>query len=146
MGLVVLTELFYRRWPVAGFDRPFTPGHNFGAWLDTVLFGTASAEGLVTFNIVPASTSSSWAFSPRGCSRADGRSRKMLVGLVGTGLAGVALGLTLDQVTPVVRKLHTSSFVILNRRPGLLVAALGYWLIDVMRFRKRSVYSSSSSG
>ena len=140
MGLVILTELLYRLWPVAGFNQPFTPGHNFGAWLDTVLFGATSAEDLVTFNIVPAS-----AFVILGVLAArifkSGRPhKKMLASLVGTGLVGVAAGLTLDPLTPVVRKLHTSSFVILTGGLAFLSLALGYWLIDMMRFRKRSVF------
>ncbi|MBE0710883.1 MAG: DUF5009 domain-containing protein, partial [Candidatus Aminicenantes bacterium] len=105
-----------------------------------VLFGTTSAENLVTFNIVPASTFVILGILAARILKSGRPHKKMLVSLVGTGLAGVALGLTLDQVTPVVRKLHTGSFVILTGGLAFLSLALGYWLIDMMGFRKRSVF------
>jgi predicted acyltransferase len=71
----------------------------------------------------------------------SGRPRKSkLLSLVGVGLAGVALGLALDPLTPVIKRLCTSSFVILTGGLAFLSLALGYWLIDVMKFRKRSVF------
>jgi predicted acyltransferase len=140
LGLVVLTELLYRLWPVIGFNQPFTAGHNFGSWVDTALFGAASEENLVTFNIVPAA-----AFAILGVLAAEmlkgGRTQKRkLVSLVGAGVAGVALGLALDPLTPIIRRLCTSSFVVLSGGLAFLSLALGYWLIDVMKFRKRSVF------
>ena len=30
-GLLLLTELAYRLWPVAGFNQPFVPDRNFGS-------------------------------------------------------------------------------------------------------------------
>ncbi len=140
LGLIVLTEVLYRFWPVSGYDQPFTPGHNFGAWLDTALFGSASAENLVTFNLVPAATFVILGVLAARILKSGRPHNKLLASLVGTGLAGVVLGLALDPVTPVIRKLCTSSFVLLVGGLAILSLALGYWLIDVMKFRKRSVF------
>lgn len=140
LGLLVLTEFLYRFWPVAGFDRPFTPGHNFGSWLDTVLFGATSAESLVTFNIIPSAVFAILGVIAGGLLKSARPQKSKLVSLVVIGMAGVVLGLALDPLTPVIRRLCTSSFVILSGGLALLSLALGYWLIDVMQFRKRSVF------
>ncbi len=140
LGLVVLTELLYRLWPVAGFDQPFTPGHNFGSWVDTVLFGVTSEESLVTFNMVPAAAFAILGVLAAGLLQSGRSQKKKLIVLVGVGLAGVALGLALDPLTPVIRHICTSSFVILSGGLAFLSLALGYWLIDMMGFRKRSVF------
>ena len=140
LALVVLTELLYRLWPVAGFDQPFTAGHNFGSWVDTVLFGATSEESLVTFNLVPAAAFAILGVLAAGLLKSGRSQKKKLMSLVWTGLAGVALGLALDPLTPVIKRLCTSSFVILTGGLAFLSLALSYWLIDVMKFRKRSVF------
>jgi predicted acyltransferase len=136
LGLLVATELLYRLWPVAGFDRPFTPGQNFGAWLDTALFGAASNENLVVFNMVPAAVFAILGVLGAGLLKSGRPQKKKLLSLVGLGLGGVALGLALDPLTPVVRSLCTSSFVVLCGGLAFLSLALGYWLVDVMKLRK----------
>jgi predicted acyltransferase len=39
IGLLVLTEILYRGFSVPGFDQPFTPDENFGAWVDLKISG-----------------------------------------------------------------------------------------------------------
>ncbi len=140
LGLVVLTELLYRLWPVIGFDQPFTAGHNFGSWVDTALFGATSEESLVTFNLVPAAAFAILGVLAAGLLKSGRSPRARLLTLVGVGLAGVAAAFALDPLTPVIRRTCTSSFVILSGGLAFLSLALGYWLIDVMGFRKRSVF------
>ena len=140
LGLVILTELLYRLWPVAGFNQPFTAGHNFGSWLDTALFGATSEEGLVTFNMVPAAAFAIMGVLAAGLLKSGRSQKKKLITLVGVGLAGVTLVLALNLLTPIIRSIGTSSFVIMSGGLAFLSLALGYWLIDVMRFRKRSVF------
>jgi predicted acyltransferase len=48
-------------------------------------------------------------------------------------LSGVAAGLAMSAVTPIIRRICTSSFVILSGGFCLLSLALAYWLIDVHR-------------
>jgi predicted acyltransferase len=139
-GLVALTELLYRFGPGRGPGGPFVPGRNFGAAVDTALFGAASEDGLVTFNMVPATAFAVMGLLAARMLRSGRPPKKILLGLAGTGLAGVAAGLALDPLTPVVRPVSTSSFVLVCGGLAFLSLALGYWLIDVMRFRERSVF------
>jgi len=140
LGLLVLTEALYRLWPVTGFDQPFTPGRNFGAWLDTAVFGAASEENLTAFNIVPAAAFVIVGVIAAGLLAGGQPQGRKLKGLVSAGLAGVALGLVLDPLTPVIRRISTSSFVVLAGGLAFLAMALGYWLADMLKLRKRSVF------
>jgi len=53
-----------------------------------------------------------------------------------TGACGVALGMALDPVIPVVMKLWTTSYGILTAGWASLMFALFYWAIDVRGFRR----------
>ncbi len=59
-GLILLSEILYRTFPVAGFDQPFVQGQNFGAWMDTVLMGKINPSGWVAVNALPTSAHTIW--------------------------------------------------------------------------------------
>jgi predicted acyltransferase len=139
-GAVALTEVLYRIGAEAGAGGAYTPGRNFGSWMDTALFGAASEDGLVTFNVVPAAAFALMGLLAARILRSGRPTREILRRLAATGVAGVAAGIALDFVTPVVRAVSSSSFVVLCGGLAFLSLALAYWLMDVMRFRKRSVF------
>jgi predicted acyltransferase len=62
------------------------------------------------------------------------RERKKLVYLVSFGLAGVALGWLWNLQFPVIKKIWTSSFVLVAGGYSALLLAVFYWVIDVLRF------------
>lgn len=39
LALILATEVLYRTFWVPGYDQPFTPDHNFGAWFDMLVSG-----------------------------------------------------------------------------------------------------------
>jgi predicted acyltransferase len=140
LSLVVLTELLYRLWPMPGFDQPFVPGHNFGSYVDLVLFGQVSEGNWVAFNIVPAAAHTVLGvLAGRLLRSGKSRAQKLKI-LVWTGLSGVAAGIALDPLTPIVKRICTSSFVIVSGGLVLLALALAYWLIDVVMIRKGAVF------
>jgi predicted acyltransferase len=135
-GLIALTELLFRLLAMPGFDRPFEPGHNFGSFIDHLLLGGLSGENWVAFNIVPSSAFVIWGvIVGRLLRNPGGRTRKILT-MLATGLGGVILGLALSSFTPIIRRISTSSFVIMSGGLCLLGLALAYWLMDVLRIRK----------
>jgi len=40
--LLIVTEILYRFWPIADYDRPFIPDQNFGSFIDMLLMGKLS--------------------------------------------------------------------------------------------------------
>ncbi len=140
IGLVVLTELLYRLWPLPGFDQPFIPGHNFGSYVDLTLFGRLSEGNWVAFNIIPATVHVILGvLAGRLLRSGKSRGQKLRL-LVWAGLSGVIAGLALDPLTPIVKQICTSSFVLISGGLGLLALALAYWLIDVVMIRKGTVF------
>jgi predicted acyltransferase len=135
-GLIATTELLYRLWAMPGFDQPFVPGHNFGSYIDRLIMGSLSGEHWVAFNIVPSTAFVIWGvLAGRLLKRPGQRARKIRTMLV-IGLGGVAAGLALSSILPIIRHLCTSSFVILSGGFCLLALALTYWLMDMQRVRK----------
>lgn len=135
-GLLILTDLLYRLWPVPGFNQSFIPDHNFGSYVDMTLMGKLSTDHWVVFNAVPLAALTIWGASTGKLLR-DQRSpvHKLRI-LFASGLIGVVVGLAISPLTPIIRKISTSSFVILAGGLCLLALALSYWLIDVLRLRR----------
>jgi len=60
--------------------------------------------------------------------------------LVIPGAIGVVAGYALNSWDPIIKRICTSSFVIVSGGWCLLALALSYWLIDVLKLRKWSLF------
>jgi predicted acyltransferase len=140
LGLIALTELLYRFWPVTGFDQPFVPGRNFGSYVDLALFGKLSEGHWVAFNIVPAAAHMILGVLAGGFLFGQKPGQLKPRFLISTGLVCVAAGLALDAWTPIIRRACTSSFMILSGGLCLLALALACGLHKGLETRKRSTF------
>ena len=139
-GLLLLTEILYRSFPVDGFDQPFTPNRNFGTWLD-MLYGGADLGGhWVSFNAIPTAAHTIWGVLAGKLLLSEKPAKEKIKILLIAGLAGVVIGYALQPVTPIIKRIATSSFVIVSGGWALLVMAFSYWLIDVKRSQKWVIY------
>ena len=136
VGLLVLTEVLYRTWPVAGFNQPFTPDHNFGSWLDMVLMGKLSDGHWVAVNAVPTTAHTMWGVLAGQLLKSERTPPQKIRILVIAGLIGLAMGYGLNPVTPIIKRICTTSFVIATGGWCLIALAASYWIIDV-KGRKR---------
>jgi predicted acyltransferase len=135
-GLIAITELLYRLWVMPGFDQPFVPGHNFGSYVDRLIMGGLSEGYWVAFNIVPSTAFVIWGVLAGRLLKRPGQQTRKILTMLAIGLGGVAAGLALSSITPIIRHISTSSFVITSGGSCLLALALAYWLMDVRRVRK----------
>jgi predicted acyltransferase len=135
-GLLVLSEMLYRFWPVPGFNQPFVPDHNFGSWIDLQLMGKLSLGHWVAFNAVPTTAHTMWGVLAGQILRSRRAAGQKIRTLMAAGLGGIILGYALNPLTPIIKRICTSSFVIASGGYCLLALALSYWLIDVAN-RKR---------
>jgi predicted acyltransferase len=56
--------------------------------------------------------------------------------LVLAGIAGLAIGYGLDLVTPIIKRISTSTFVFASGGWTFLALAFSFWLIDMMKVKK----------
>jgi predicted acyltransferase len=134
-ALLILTELLYRLWGVPGFNQPFVPDHNFGSYVDLLLMGKLSAGHWVAFNAVPTAAHTMWGVLAGALLRSKRPAVRKIVILLAVGLAGVVAGYLLNPVTPIIKRICTSSFVIASGGWCLVVLAVLYWMIDVLKLR-----------
>ncbi len=136
--LLVLTEVLYRTVLHPGFDQPFVEGHNFGAWMDLQLMGKINPDGWVAINIIPTAAHTIWGvLAGRLLISAMAGSRKIGILLI-AGLAGLLLGFGLDLsgITPIIKRISTSSFALASGGWVMLMLAALYWLIDVKQWKR----------
>ncbi|HXK60984.1 MAG TPA: DUF5009 domain-containing protein [Acidobacteriota bacterium] len=134
-GLLVLTEMLYRLWAVPGFDQPFTPDQNFGSWVDYLLMGKLSRGHWVAFNAVPTTAHTMWGVLAGQLLQSSRPPMRKVAILAGAALIGLAAGYGLDPITPIIKRICTTSFVIVTGGWCLLVLAFCYWLIDIKKVR-----------
>jgi predicted acyltransferase len=127
LGLLAITEALYRLWPIVGSDGPFSPGQNFGAYVDRALLGDLSDGHWVVINIIPAAAFMIWGSLAGRLLISRGEPGAKLKGLIAAGFAALATGLLLSFVTPIVRRICTSSFALITGGLGVLALALAFW-------------------
>ncbi len=135
-GLILVSEVLYRVFWVPGYNQPFVPDHNFGAWFDMLVSGELSAGHWVSFNAVATTAHTVWGVVAGQWLVSARPAAKKLRVLFLMGLAGVAAGWALDPVSPVIKRICTGSFVVASGGFCLLTLAFCYWLVDVKGMKK----------
>ncbi|WP_206082105.1 acyltransferase family protein [Maribellus sediminis] len=136
IGLLLLTELLYRTFPIEGYNQPFVKDHNFGSWMDMVLMGKINnGGGWVAINCIPTAAHTIWGVVAGQLLRSAKPSTEKLRFLLIGGSLFVLSGYLLDwtSITPIIKRISTSSFVLASGGWALLVLAFSYWLIDVKK-------------
>ena len=139
-GLIVFSEACYRLWPVAGFNQPFTPGKNFGSWVDLNLFGEVSKQHWASFNAITTTAHTIWGVVAGQLLMSERDQRDKLKWLVLSGVLLVALGYGLSPWTPIIKRAMTSTCTMATGGMTLLALALSYWVIDVLKIRRWAVF------
>jgi predicted acyltransferase len=138
IGLLLLTEILYRFVLMPGFDQPFVTGHNFGNWMDTVLMGKINSDGWVAINIIPTAAHTIWGVLAGKLLVSQSSAAEKIKKLVIAGIVCLVLGFAFDwlHITPIIKRISTSSFALASGGWVLLVLAFLYWLIDIKQFNK----------
>jgi predicted acyltransferase len=135
-GLLLASELLYRFWPVEGFNQAFVPAQNFGTWVDLQLMGITEKGYWVAFNAVPTAAFTIWGVVAGLILRSDRTSNEKLKILFLAGLAGIVIGFALNPLTPIVKRIATSSYVIETGGWCLVALAFSHWMVDLKKIQK----------
>ena len=139
-AFIAATEVIYRVFWVPGYDQPFVPDHNFGSWVDMLLGGELSAGHWVAFNAIPTAAHTIWGVLAGQWLMSARPARKKVAMFAGLGAAAVAAGFALTAVTPMIKRISTSSFVVASGGFCLLMLAFSYWLIDVRKWNRWALF------
>lgn len=136
--LIAITEVIYRTFSVSGFDQPFTPDKNFGAYMDLLISGELSGGSWVSFNAVPTTAHVIWGVLAGKLLMSNKEPYQKIKILVAAGIIGLIVGYGLDPITPIIKRISTSTFVFVSGGWCLLSIALSYWIIDILKIQKWS--------
>lgn len=135
IGLLILTEILYRFTGIPGFDQPFTDQHNFGNWMDLVLMNKINGGGWVAINCIPTAVHTI----------AGALTGKLLISQRGQALKSIVYGalvclamgylIDLSGLTPIIKRIATSSFTLSSLGWCLAGLAWFYWWIDLKDHR-----------
>jgi len=135
IGLLVLTEVLYRGLLMPGFEQPFVEGKNFGAYVDTLLMGKINSDGWVTINCIPTAAHTIWGVLAGKLLISGNTIGYKIKALLIAGVIALVIGFGLDLlgITPIIKRISTSSFTLVSVGWVLLILAAVYWLVDVKR-------------
>jgi predicted acyltransferase len=131
-GLLALTEILYRFTNVAGFDQPFVDQHNFGNYVDLLLMNKINDGGWVAINCIPTAAHTIWGVLAGKLLLSEKTEKEKVKWLLLSGAIALMIGFTMDfTITPIIKRIATSSFVVASGGWCLLSLCLFYWWIDV---------------
>lgn len=136
--LLIITECLYRYVSVPSFDQPFVEHHNFGAYADLLLMGKINSDGWVAINFIPTAAHTIWGVLAGKVLITSVRSSKKIFILIISGMLLLGAGLLMDisGLTPIIKRISTSSFVLVSGGWVLLILAFLYWLVDIQKLNK----------
>lgn len=133
IGLLVLTEVLYRSILMPGFDQPFVEGHNFGSYADMLLMGKINSDGWVAINCIPTAAHTIWGVLAGKLLISNRTASYKIKAMVLTGVIALCIGFGLDlsNITPIIKRISTTSFVFASAGWVFLILAAVYWFVDV---------------
>lgn len=134
--LLGISEILYRSFGQDGFNQPFVADHNFGTWVDTLYSGQDKIGHWVSFNALPTTAHTIWGVLAGKLLMGSKSQIQKLKILIVAGIIGLIIGYGLNPVTPIIKRIATSTFVFASGGWTLLMLAFSYWLIDILKFRR----------
>jgi predicted acyltransferase len=138
--LILISDLLYRFWSVEGFNQPFTPDHNFGSWFDLALTGSLGGGHWVAFNAIPTTAHTIWGVIAGMILMNDWKARRKIQTMMIAGIICLVIGYAMNPFIPIIKHICTSSFVIVSGGWCLIALSFSYWLIDVMNYKKFTLF------
>lgn len=136
--ILLMTEILYRTVLMPGFDQPFAAGKNFGSWMDMVLMGKLNTDYWVAINCLPSAVHTIAGVAiGKLLLHSEKRNRILLQLFIAAIVCLVAgYGLDLLNITPIIKRICTSSFILVSLGWVILLFWLFYYVVDILEYRK----------
>lgn len=133
--ILILMDLAYRFFPVEGFNQPWERYHNLGSWVNNKIEGVDKTSSWATLNAIPTMAHTIWGTLCGILLMSNQPVKYKIKILMIAGFTGLLVGYSLDifNITPIIKKIATSSFVFVSGGWTILALCLCYWLIDVKK-------------
>ncbi len=131
--ILLLIDLAYRFFPVEGYNHPWVCYENLGAWFNNTIEGVKDSTEWATLNFVSTTAHTVWGVLCGKLLMSERSQANKIRLLIIAGVSALVVGYSLDllNITPIIKKIATSSFVFVSGGWTILVLAFSYWLIDV---------------
>ena len=133
--ILLLSDLAYRFFPVVGFNQPWEAYHNLGAWMNIKIEGVEKTSVWASINAIPTIAHTVWGVLFGQLLMSDRPAKKKIQLMLIAGCAALLIGFSLDwmNITPIIKKIATSSFVFASGGWAILALCFFYWVIDVKK-------------
>jgi predicted acyltransferase len=101
-----------------------------------LISGEDRGGGWAMFNAIPTAAHTIWGVMAGQLLIGNYSAKKKLQILFAAGIIGLLIGYGLSPLTPIIKKIATSTFVLASGGWSLLALALCYWLIDIKKYQK----------
>lgn len=135
IGILLATEALYRFTHIPNFDQPFVDQHNFGNYMDLLLMNKINKGGWVAINCLPTAVHT---IAGAMVGKLFIKNEKPLKWLLISAIGCLFIGYGLDflQITPIIKRIATSSFTLASLGWCLLGIATCYYWIDTKNHQK----------
>ena len=137
IGLLALTEALYRLYNPSA---PYVQGHDsFGSYIDMLVMGQVNEGYWVFVNFIPTAAHTIWGVLCGQLLLSKKTVAEKIKPFLIWGSIALILGLVMDfaGITPIVKRIATSSFTLASGGIAILTLTLFYWAIDVKGNRKK---------
>jgi len=133
--LLLLIDLAYRYFPVEGFNHPWVNFENLGNWVNNKIEGVDRASEWASLNVISTTSHTVWGVLCGKLLMSERPVKEKINTLLMAGITVLAVGYALDLmgITPIIKKIATSSFVFVSGGYAILTLCLFYWLVDVRK-------------
>jgi len=131
---LLIPEILFRVIQIPGYDQPFVEFHNFGTFINKSLGIKIDLDHKTNFiNFISSGAHTIWGVMAGQLLLSNKSARKKVMNLLSFGALAILIGLTLDTtgITPMLKWISTSSFVLVTGGITLIILALCYEWIDV---------------
>jgi predicted acyltransferase len=135
IGLLLLTEILYRFTNFPNFNQPFVDQHNFGNYVDVLLMNKINKGGWVAINCIPTAVHTiAGAIAGKLLISGSQKIKKLLIAAIICFVLGY--GLDILHITPIIKRIATSSFTLASLGWCLCFLSASYWWIDLKDHKK----------